>query len=113
MNMTYVTILNGNIDDNLWPEIILAIIQIKNVRPISLLEDKNPYKVHFSKALDINHLQVLGSTVYVLIYKEERNLKSEKFKARALKGTLVKYDKYTIYRVFIQSQDKIIWVKDF
>lgn len=48
----------------------------------------------------------------VFIHKEERNLKSEKFEARVLKGTLVRYNRHTIYRVFIREQDKVIWVKD-
>lgn len=105
MDMTCATILDGNIDDDLWPEIILAMTQVKNVRPTSSLEDKNPYEVHFNRAPELSHLRVLGCTVYVFIHEEERNLKSEKFEARALKGTLVGYDGHTIYRVFIQSQN--------
>lgn len=50
--------------------------------------------------------------MYIFIHEEEQNLKSEKFEARALKGTLVRYDGHTIYRVFIQEQDKVIRVKD-
>lgn len=50
--------------------------------------------------------------VYVFIHKEKRDLKSEKFEAQALKGILVGYNGYIIYQVFIQSQDKVIWVKD-
>lgn len=112
MDMARATILDGNIDDDLWPEIILAMTYVKNVRPTSSLEDKNPHEVHFNKAPELSHLRVLGSTVYVFIHEEERNLKSEKFEARALKGTLVGYDGHTIYRVFIRLQDKVIRVKD-
>lgn len=50
--------------------------------------------------------------MYVFIRKEERDLKSEKFEAQALKGTLVRYDGHTIYKVFIYKQDKVIRVKD-
>ncbi len=49
--------------------------------------------------------------IYIFIYKEEQNLKSEKFEALALKSIFVGYNGYTIYRVFIQEQNKIIWVK--
>ncbi len=76
MDMTRATILDGNIDDDLWPEIILAMTQVKNVRPTYSLEDKNLYEVHFNKAPKISHLRVLGSIVYVFIHKEEQNLKS-------------------------------------
>lgn len=50
--------------------------------------------------------------VYIFIHKEEQYLKSEKFEALALKDILVGYDKYIIYRVFIQKEDKIIWIKN-
>lgn len=112
MDMTRATIHEGNIDDDLWPEIILAMTQVKNVRPTSALEGGNPHQALFDKPPNVNHLRVLGSTVYVFIHEEERNLKSEKFEARALKGTLVGYGGHKIYRVFIREQDKVIWVKD-
>ncbi len=86
--------------------------QVKNVRPTNALKGGNPHQALHNSPPSVNHLRVLGSTVYVFIHKEERNLKSEKFKARALKGTLVRYDGHTIYRVFIQEQDKVIRVKD-
>lgn len=50
--------------------------------------------------------------MYVFIHEEEQNLKSEKFEAQALEGTLIGYDGHTIYRVFIREQDKVIRVKD-
>lgn len=92
MDITHATIFDGNIDNNLWPEIILAITQVKNVRINSSFEDKNPYKVYFNKTSEISHLHNLGFIVYVLIYEEEQNLKFKKFKAQTLKDTLVKYD---------------------
>lgn len=110
--MKRATILEKNINDNLWPEIILAMTQVKNIRPTHALEKGNPHQALFDKPPDINHLQVFGSTVYVFIHKEEQNLKSEKFEAQALKSTLVGYDGHTIYRVFIREQDKVIRVKD-
>lgn len=85
---------------------------VKNVRATSSLKDKNSYKVYFNKTLELSHLQVFESTVYVFINKEKRNLKLEKFEAQALKRTLIRYDGHTIYRVFIQLQDKIIYVKN-
>ena len=112
IDMARATILDGSIDDDLWLEIILGMTYVKNVGTTSSLEYKNPHEVHFNKAPELSHLRVLGSTVYVFIHEEERNLKSEKFEARALKGTLVGYDGHTIYRVFIRSQDMVIRVKD-
>lgn len=112
MDMTHATILDRNIDDDLWLEVILAMSQIKNVKPIKALEGNNPHKAHFKKSPNINYLQVLGTIIYMFIYKKERTLKLEKFEARALKDIFVGYDGHTIYKVFIWSQDKIVQVKD-
>lgn len=84
--------------------------QISNLQEHAL-EGENPHQALFDKPPNVNNLRVLGSTVYVFIHEEERNLKSEKIEARALKGTLVGYDGHTIYRVFIREQDKVIRMK--
>lgn len=48
----------------------------------------------------------------MFIHEEVPDLKSEKFEAQALKGILVDYNSHIIYRVFIQSQDKVMQVKN-
>lgn len=113
IDMTQFTIFDGNIDNDLWPEILLAMTQVKNIKPTTSFEDKNPYKVHFNKALKLSHLQVYGSIVYIFIHKKEQNLKSEKFEAWTLQKIPIGYNKRIIYWVFIQLQDKVIHVKDF
>ena len=89
MDMVCTTILYVNIDDDLWPKIILAIIYIKNIKLISLLKDRNLYNIYFNKVPTLSYLQVLGFIVYVFIYKEKQNLKSEKFEVWALKKRLL------------------------
>lgn len=79
--MMRITILEKNINDNLWPEIIFTIIQVKNGRSTYVLKGINSLQALLSKPIDINHLCILGSTMYVFIYKEERNLKSKIFEA--------------------------------
>lgn len=73
MDMTRATILEGNIDDELWPEIILAMTYIKNNCPTKALpSNTTPYKAQSQKnTTDVSHLCVLGSTVYVFFHKEE------------------------------------------
>ncbi len=112
MDMTRVTILEGNIDNDLWSELVLAMTYIKNSRPIRALKNISPHKAHFHKQPNLTYLRVLGSTVYVLLHEEERLMKSEKWAPRALKGTLVGYDGHTIYRVHIKEQNKVIRVND-
>ncbi len=104
MDMTRATILEGNIDDDLWPELVLAMTYIKNSRPTRALENISPHEAHFHEQPNLAHLRILGSTVYVLLHEEERSMKSEKWAPQALKGILVGYDGHTIYRVHITLQ---------
>lgn len=113
MDMTRASILEGNIDDDLWPEILLVMTYIKNNRPTEALPNNTtPQEAQNQEAPNLSHLRILGSTVYVFLHEEERSKKSEKWAPRALKGTLVGYDGHTIYRVFIKNQNKVIRVKD-
>lgn len=112
MDMTRVTILDRNIDDKFWPELILAIIYVKNRRPIKVLQSLSPHKSLTQDYLNIFHLRILGSSVYVFLHKEEQSLKLEKQVLRALKRTLVGYNSYIIYQVYINKQNKVIRVKD-
>lgn len=103
MDITRATILESNIDDNLWPELILAMTYIKNNRPTKALQNLSLYESYTHELPDLSHLRVLGSTVYVFFHEEERTLKSEKWASRALKGTLVGYDGHTIYWVYLKD----------
>lgn len=111
MEMARASIIEGGIDDSFWPEAILAMTYIKNLRPTNALQGLSPHQELFKTPPNLAHLRVLGSTVYVLIH-EEQELKSEKFVPRALKGKLVGFDGYTIYRVHIDEQNRVIRVKD-
>lgn len=110
--MARTSIIEGEIDNSFWPKVILAMIYIKNIRLTKALQGLSPYQELFKTLLNLAHLQVLGSTVYVLIHKVEQELKSEKFVPRVLKGKLVGFDSYTIYRVHIKEQNQVIRVKD-
>lgn len=112
MDMTRATILEGNIDDELWPELVLAMTYVKNNRPTRALQNLSPHEAHSQEPSNLSHLRILGSTVYVLLHEEERSMKSEKWAPRALRGVLVGYDGHTIYRVYIKDQQKVIRVKD-
>lgn len=97
MDMARASIIERGIDDMFWPKVILAMTYIKNIRPTSALNGLSPHEKLHNTPPDPTHLRVLGSTIYVLIHKEERDLKSEKFVLRAMKGTLVRFDGHTIY----------------
>lgn len=80
-----------------------------------ILEGKTPYKLFKDKIPTLDHLKVLNSTVYILIYEEKWkrvNSKSAKLALRVQCGKLVEYDKKTIYRVYLEKNSIVIWVKD-
>ncbi len=113
IDMTRATIPERNIDDGLWPELVLAMTYIKNNRPTKALQGIiSLHEASTKEAPNLAYLQVLGSTVYVLLHEEECLMKSEKWATRALKGVLVGYNGHTIYRVHIKDQKKVIRVKD-
>lgn len=94
---------------------MLASVDIKNLRPTRALDDKSPYEALQKRQPKLDYLKALGSTVNVLIHKEERvgaQSKSAKFAPRAQKGRLVGYGGHTIYRVFLEKDFKVIRVKN-
>lgn len=115
LDMTWCTILEGNIPDNLWPEIVLAMVNIKNLRLTKALNRISSYEA-LEKTLPIlDHLMMIRSMVYILIHKEKRygNLcKFAKFTSWAQKNKLIGYDDHTIYQVFLKQNNAVIRVKD-
>ena len=112
MDMTRATILEENIDDDLWPELILTMTYVKNNRPTRAIQNLSSHEAYTHKLPNLFHLRILGSTVYVFLHKKEQTLKLEKWALRALKRTLVGYDGHTIYQVHLKDQKKFIWMKD-
>lgn len=47
--MTKAIILRGNINNNLWPELVLATTYIKNYCPTKALDNLSSHKAHFDK----------------------------------------------------------------
>lgn len=70
--------MEDNFDDKLWFELVLTIIYIKNSWPTrSLANNLNLHKAHFYKKPDLLHLQILDSTMYRLLNKDEHSMKSK------------------------------------
>lgn len=99
MDITRTMILKENINNDLLPKLVFAITYIKNSRQTRALQNISLYKAYFHEQPNLTHLQILSSTAYVRLYKEKSLIKSEKWAPRALKKTLIGYDRYTIYRV--------------
>ncbi len=101
--MTKETLLDGNINDRLCPELVLAMTYVKNCWRTSALQNLNPHKAYFQERPNLSHLWILGSIICVLLHEQERSMKSEKWTSKALKGVLVDYDDNTTDQVYIKS----------
>ena len=108
MDITKATMRKNDIDNNLYPELILAMMYIKNNQFTKALQNLSLYKLYTHKLSDLSHLKILGFIVYMFLHKEEQMLKSGKWAPRALKKTLVGYDGHTIYRVYLKVLKKVI-----
>lgn len=77
--MAKAIILEKNLNNDLWPKLIMTITYIKNIYPIKTLENNyTPFNTQYKKDPDIIHLWILGSTLYVFLHKEKQGLKLEK-----------------------------------
>ena len=106
------TIIAEGIPDELWPEVLLAMTHVSNLLPTTALNGRSLFEASTQSLPNLQHLRVLGSTVYVFIHEEERKAKSAKWEARGNKGMLLGYDGHTIYRVYLPDEEKIIRIKD-
>ena len=69
IDMMRATILEDNINDDLWPELVLVMTYIKNSQPTRALKNISPHEAHFHEQPYLVHLRILGSTVYVLLHE--------------------------------------------
>jgi hypothetical protein len=100
---------DAKMPDNLWYEICLTITYLGNLLPHSHLHDDNaptPVQAFTGKKPNLSHLRVIGSKAHVLIPKEVR---THKFKPRAVIGRLVGYDGVNQYRMWIPEMNAIVW----
>ncbi len=58
MDMTRAMILKGNIDNDLWPELVFAMTYIKNNWPTQAFKNISPHKAHLHEQLNRIHLRV-------------------------------------------------------
>ncbi len=60
----------------------------------------------------LNNFCSLKSTICLFLYEKEPTMKLAKWDANSLKEKRVGLDGYTIYKIYIQEQIKVLKVKD-
>lgn len=56
LDMTRCTIIQEGIPDDMWPEIVLAMVEVKNLRPTNALDGKLPLEALEKKLLRLDYL---------------------------------------------------------
>lgn len=69
------TIIAGGIPDELWPKVLLAMTHVSNLLPTSALNGCSPFEFSTLSLPNLQHLRVLGSTIYV--FYSRRRTKSQ------------------------------------
>ena len=110
---TRATMIDMDIPQHLWPEIMEAQIYITNRTATSALDGITPLEavlkqIHGSGDFtpSLSHLRVLGCKAYVQIPPEKRTT-SRKLDARADIGILVGYEGDHIYRIYMPHSKKV------
>ena len=75
--MTRTTILEANINDKVLSESVREMTHAKNCWSTKALQNLSLNEAHFHERLNLSHLRMLGSTVCVLLYEEQRLMKPE------------------------------------
>lgn len=110
MEKTRTTMIDQNIPDYMWPEILLAMVHIHNLVYTTTLEGKTPYEAFWddieprvSHVPSVAHLRVIGCPCFILIQQEKR-VQSHKIAPRAEKGILVGFEGHNIYRALVNGK---------
>lgn len=76
------------------------------------LDDHSFFKVSMQSLFKLDHLYIMGSIVYILIYEEEKKTKSIKWELKRIKRMLVVYDSHTINYIYLYDKENVIYIKD-
>lgn len=99
---------HGNIQQNLWAEMIRTANYILNRTGPSNVSGISPYELWYGKKPGLKHLRVIGSTCYVHVPKQKRH----KMDRKATKGILIGYDHDDGYRIYCKEEGKLIRSRD-
>ena len=93
-----------NLPMTLWEDAAITSIYVQNRSPHRVFENKTPEEAFTGVNPDVNHLRILGCSVYIHIPKEKRS----KLEPSRKKGTFVGYSEISkAYQIYIPIQRQI------
>jgi hypothetical protein len=92
----------------IWDEVAVTVVYLKNLSPTSALENLTPHEAWFDKKPNLQHLRVLGCTAYVHVPEEKRI----KLDSHTMKGQLVGYGGTNQWKVWIPARNEVVTSRD-
>ena len=96
---------DAKVNGRYWPEIMKTVAYLKNRTLANTQKNKTPYEIFFGIKLNVKHLKIYGSRVFVRIPEV---LRKSKWDDKAKVGVLIGYNENG-YRVLIN--DRVINVR--
>lgn len=102
-------LLQSNLPPSFWAEAINTANYIRNRCPSNGINGEIPYEKWTNSKLNLKHLEIFGSPVYVLNKTPNKN----KFEPRSIRGIFVGYsDTAKAYRIYIPNKRNVIFSRD-
>jgi hypothetical protein len=92
----------------LWEEIAMTVVYLKNLSPTAALDNITPHEAWYGTKPNLQHLRVLGCTAYVHIPEEKRI----KLDNHTMKGQLIGYGGTNQWKVWIPERNEVVTSRD-
>ncbi len=92
----------------LWDEIAMTVVYLKNLSPTAALDNLTPHEAWYSVKPNLQHLRILGCTAYVHVPEEKRI----KLDSHTMKGQHIGYGGTNQWKVWIPERNEVVTSRD-
>ena len=109
VEMARCLMIEGNLPEMLWAELIHTSAYIRNICPTNMNNDKTPIHIWSGRIPNVFHLRKIGCDAYVL----NKNPSKNKWEPRSNKYTLIGYDDQSkAYRLWMRGTRIVVKSRD-
>ena len=92
----------------LWDEIAMTVVYLKNLSPTAALDNLTPHEAWYGVKPNLQHLRILGCMAYVHVPEEKRI----KLDSHTMKGQLIGYGGTNQWKVWIPEKEEVVLSRD-
>ena len=108
MNRIRAIIEDAQFPRELWDEIAMTIVYLKNLNPTTILDNLISHKVWYGIKSNLQHLRILDYTTYVHVPEEKRI----KLDNHTIKDQLIGYEGINQWKVWIPEKEEVVISRD-